>query len=204
MAKVRHRTFNADRFLDKFQGQETILRDYAGLWDGRLDVETTSLDVPRFKAGVGHEYLVRKVRDSLGAFFGEDIEFFAPGEGLSISGVQPDLLAGLRRLDVPSGFRMAVEVSSKNKARYEASKALEIAGLGQIDLVVLVAKTKTHRRDIERMLKKLEKEKGIKGGLTDGDAQKGATHSHGTRGRIVALDFETCVKGGYDWSWVME
>jgi hypothetical protein len=49
MAKVRHRTFNADRFLDKFQGQETILRDYAGLWDGRLDVETTSLDVPRFK-----------------------------------------------------------------------------------------------------------------------------------------------------------
>ena len=53
MGKLKHRTFNADRFLDKFQGQEIILRSFVGLWDGRLGLDTTSLDVPHFK-----EYLV--------------------------------------------------------------------------------------------------------------------------------------------------
>ncbi len=53
MGKLKHRTFNADRFLDKFQGQEVILRSFVGLWDGRLGLDTTSLDVPHFK-----EYLV--------------------------------------------------------------------------------------------------------------------------------------------------
>ena len=46
MGKLKHRTFNADRFLDKFQGQEVILRSFVGLWDGRLGLDTTSLDVP--------------------------------------------------------------------------------------------------------------------------------------------------------------
>ncbi len=53
MGKLKHRTFNADRFLDKFQGQEVILRSFVGLWDGRLGLDITSLDVPHFK-----EYLV--------------------------------------------------------------------------------------------------------------------------------------------------
>jgi len=53
MGKLKHRTFNADRFLDKFQGQEIILRSFVGLWDGRLGLDITSLDVPHFK-----EYLV--------------------------------------------------------------------------------------------------------------------------------------------------
>ena len=53
MGKLKHRTFNADRFLDKFQGREVILRSFVGLWDGRLGLDTTSLDVPHFK-----EYLV--------------------------------------------------------------------------------------------------------------------------------------------------
>lgn len=53
MGKLKHRTFNADRFLDKFQGQEIILRSFVGLWDGRLGLDTTSLDVPHFK-----DYLV--------------------------------------------------------------------------------------------------------------------------------------------------
>jgi len=49
MGKLKHRTFNADRFLDKFQGQEAILRNFVGLWDGRLGLDAASLDVPRFK-----------------------------------------------------------------------------------------------------------------------------------------------------------
>lgn len=171
---------------------------------GKNWAQALGLEVPRFKSGVGHEYMVRQVRDSLGGFFGEDIQFFAPGEGLVICGVQPDLLAGLRRSDVKSGFRMAIEISSQNKAKYEARKALEMADLGQIDLVVLVAKTRTHRRDIERMLGKLAKEEGGNGGLLDDNARKRKTHLQETRGRIVALDFETCASSDYDWSWVVE
>ncbi|RLC09438.1 MAG: hypothetical protein DRH43_08295 [Deltaproteobacteria bacterium] len=49
MGKLKHRTFNADRFLDKFQGQEDILRSFVGLWDGRLVIDVASLDVPLFK-----------------------------------------------------------------------------------------------------------------------------------------------------------
>lgn len=53
MGKLKHRTFNADRFLDKLQGQEIILRRFVELWNGRLGLEPSSLDVPLFK-----DYLV--------------------------------------------------------------------------------------------------------------------------------------------------
>jgi len=45
----KHRTFNADRFLDKFQGNESILRGYVGIWNGRLDLDISNLDIPKFK-----------------------------------------------------------------------------------------------------------------------------------------------------------
>ena len=45
----KHRTFNADRFLDKFQGREPLIRAYVGIWDGRLELDGAKLDVPRFK-----------------------------------------------------------------------------------------------------------------------------------------------------------
>ncbi len=46
---AKHRAFNADRFLDKFEGQEGILCSYAGIWNGGLLVDAASLDVQRFK-----------------------------------------------------------------------------------------------------------------------------------------------------------
>lgn len=45
----KHRTFNADRFLDKFQGWEPLIRGYVGIWDDRLDLDGATLDVPGFK-----------------------------------------------------------------------------------------------------------------------------------------------------------
>jgi hypothetical protein len=45
----KHRTFNAYRFLDKFQGRESILRGYVGIWNGRLEVDIVNLDIPKFK-----------------------------------------------------------------------------------------------------------------------------------------------------------
>jgi hypothetical protein len=46
---AKHRAFNADRFLDKFQGREELLRTYAELWGEGLEVEISALDVPSFK-----------------------------------------------------------------------------------------------------------------------------------------------------------
>jgi len=46
---AKHRIFNADRYLDKFQGFESLLRDFVGLWDDLLDIDAAALDVPRFK-----------------------------------------------------------------------------------------------------------------------------------------------------------
>lgn len=46
---AKHRRFNADRFLDKFQGREVLLRNYVGLWDGRLELDGAKLDVPKLK-----------------------------------------------------------------------------------------------------------------------------------------------------------
>lgn len=43
---AKHRTFNCDKFLDKFHGQEPLLRDFVALWRERLslDVETFTID----------------------------------------------------------------------------------------------------------------------------------------------------------------
>jgi hypothetical protein len=41
--------FNADRFLDKFIGRESLIRDYCRLWRRRLQLNVRKLDVPTFK-----------------------------------------------------------------------------------------------------------------------------------------------------------
>ncbi|HOK48127.1 MAG TPA: hypothetical protein PLK67_19420, partial [Bryobacteraceae bacterium] len=48
-AMAKHRAFNADRFLDKFEGQEDLLRSYASIWNDGLQVDADSLDVQSFK-----------------------------------------------------------------------------------------------------------------------------------------------------------
>ena len=46
---VKHRAFNGDRFLDKFQGSERILGNYVGIWGSGLDDTPTSVDLASFK-----------------------------------------------------------------------------------------------------------------------------------------------------------
>jgi len=46
---ARHRVFNADRFLDKFQGFEQLLRDFVGVWEDRLEIDSSGLDVAELK-----------------------------------------------------------------------------------------------------------------------------------------------------------
>jgi hypothetical protein len=46
---ARHRKFNVDRFTDKFQGREGILRTYVAQWGGNPGAWVDGLDVPTFK-----------------------------------------------------------------------------------------------------------------------------------------------------------
>jgi hypothetical protein len=46
---VKHRIFNADRYLDKFQGFENLLRDYCRLWPRKLGLNIAKLDIDQFK-----------------------------------------------------------------------------------------------------------------------------------------------------------
>lgn len=46
---MKHRTFNADRFLDKFEGSESLLQNYVSLMNGHLPIQAKSLDVTKFK-----------------------------------------------------------------------------------------------------------------------------------------------------------
>jgi len=46
---ARHRKFNVDRFLDRLQGHEDIIRAFVGRWDGRLGLDAGRIDVPVFR-----------------------------------------------------------------------------------------------------------------------------------------------------------
>lgn len=204
-------------------GSKTVL--YMPTDKGRRWAESLGIEVPRFKSGVGHEYMLRRVKDSLGGFFGEEIEFFSAGESLGISGIQPDLLAGMHRSEVESGWRMVVQISRTNKARYEVDRAVDLSRIAQIDLVVIVAKNKGHRRDILRKMKEGSSKEGLfarNGGQSgQGDSADASDAVRGNHGQgaenpkepethfqkgtapIQVVDFETSVSDAYDWGWVV-
>ena len=46
---ARHRAFNIDRYLDKFQGHEDLLKSFCRLWGRKLGLNIASLTVPAFK-----------------------------------------------------------------------------------------------------------------------------------------------------------
>ena len=56
-----------DRFLDKFQGHEALIKKYVAKWGNRLKVSAEKLDVPGFKdflingAGAGMDELVESL-----------------------------------------------------------------------------------------------------------------------------------------------
>lgn len=46
---AKHRTFNADRFLDKLENHEHLLRAFLAPWSGQLDLKVDGLTIPKFK-----------------------------------------------------------------------------------------------------------------------------------------------------------
>jgi hypothetical protein len=51
---AKHRTFNADKFLDKLEHHEHLLQAFVGMWRDRIDLEIDGLTIARFK-----EWLVK-------------------------------------------------------------------------------------------------------------------------------------------------
>jgi len=185
---------------------------YVATEKGKRWARSMGLNVAEFKSGVGHEYMVRKVRESLEGFF-EDVEFLSAGESLGVIGIQPDLLAGMRGPGVDSGWRMAIQVSSTSKSDYEVDRAIQLAGIAQLDLVVIVARDKTSRKTIEKKLMERAESEGLlwrdKGERKDAQKkrEKGLqkeAHVRERAGRIETVDFETCASRDYDWGWVIE
>lgn len=118
-AMARHRAFNADRFLDKFEGQEDLLRSYAGLWNGGLLVDAASLDVESFK-----EFIVNGDGDRKDEF----MEGLYRAYDLSNERGHEDLAASCRDLgyDPDPGGVLPVECLSL-KVRTENEEAFNLA-----------------------------------------------------------------------------
>ena len=116
---ARHRAFNADRFLDKFEGQEDLLRSYAGLWNGGLLVDAASLDVESFK-----EFIVNGDGDRKDEF----MEGLYRAYDLSNERGHEDLAASCRDLgyDPDPGGVLPVECLSL-KVRTENEEAFNLA-----------------------------------------------------------------------------
>jgi hypothetical protein len=202
------------------------LRLYVPTAKGKEWAASLGLKVPQYKSDVDHEFMAVHIREALERSF-EGIEFFDAGKGLGIAGLQPDLLARMRGHGMDSGWRMAVQISSTNKSAYEADRAIELAEIGQIDLVVVVAGNKGSRKAIERRLREsmekkglLWQEEGTRKGRPDHQDDRGhggagggsggsnggerETHVHGRAGRIEITDFESAVNPAYNWAWVIE
>ena len=116
---VKHRAFNGDRFLDKFQGQEAILAAYVESWGTGLDVDAADLDITGFK-----QFLLT----GTGSLKNEFMEGLYRAYDLATDRGYEDLIAACRDLKYcpdPSG-RLPVECLSL-KVRTENEAAFNLA-----------------------------------------------------------------------------
>jgi hypothetical protein len=155
------------------------------------------LPVYVYKSGVGHEMMLRKIREALGKF-STRVSFISESEGLGEAcRVQPDLLVRIRASDGDTSRRVAIQINCTNRAEYEVRRALELCEVSQIDMVIVIAKNKRAKEALER---KLEELRTI---LTGASGGKSPDKDAFVRDRVKIEDFETCVGAAYDWSWVI-
>lgn len=116
---AKHRKFNADRFLDKFQGREQLLRAYVAQWDGHLPLSIAALDVPVLK-----EFLANGDGDGKDAM----MEGLYRAHDLSSERGQEDLIAACRDFDIDPdpGGQLPVECLSL-KVLTENEQAFDLA-----------------------------------------------------------------------------
>ena len=134
------------------------------------------------KGGAIHRVLVHYAKLSLDSCFA-DLLLTETGAAATVDDVQvqPDIVAVH-----PSGKRLAVQCCVRNKPDYEAdriNRLLRLTGIDpeqpdRLEKVVCLAVNKTHRRNVEKAVRKQA------GSLPDS---------------LVMLDFDELVKG-YEWS----
>ncbi|MEX0678371.1 MAG: hypothetical protein WD063_14920 [Pirellulales bacterium] len=61
----KHRVFNGDRFLDKFQGHEELLKGYCRLWGRRLNLAISTIEIPGFKKWLSDDNSHSDAKDEL-------------------------------------------------------------------------------------------------------------------------------------------
>lgn len=143
---IKHRVLSPDSFVDKFQGNEHLLRDFVRLWGDGLNAKAAALDVPGFKKLVdegdgdrrdefleelhrvydlcterGHEDLVAACRDSS----------YEPDP----DGALPVELLSLRvRTENEDAFNLAYDRCTLRQAQrfsiYQGKKGLAITNIG--------------------------------------------------------------------------
>jgi len=151
--------------------------------------EKAGFTVYRYKGSIAHEVMVKRVKGAL-ENYSKDITVICEGEALGKSGVQPDMIVMVKDREGDTSRRVAVQLSYENKPDYEARRAFELCGIEQIDMVVLVAKNKKSSGSLERAVTRLNQ-----GSLFE-DRKHPAVP-------VRIIDFETCVKPDYDWSWIL-
>jgi hypothetical protein len=170
------------------------------------------LPVYVYKSGVGHEMMLRKVREALGKF-STRVSFISESEGLGeVCRVQPDLLVRIRASDGDTSRRVAIQINCTNRAEYEVRRALELCEVSQIDMVIVIAKNKRAKEALERKLEELRTiQTGASGGKSpdkelpnkESPDKESADKNAFARDRVKIEDFETCVGAAYNWSWVI-
>jgi hypothetical protein len=116
---AKHRAFNADRFIDKFQGHEEILRAYLSLWNGGLAFDADLMDVANFK-----NYLIAGEGDRKDEF----MDGLCRAYDLSTERGHEDLVASCRdhTYEPDPGGELPVECLSL-KVRTENEEAFNLA-----------------------------------------------------------------------------
>jgi len=150
--------------------------------------QNAGFEVYRYKGSLVHEIMVKKVKSALEGF-SPDISVISEGEALGGTGIQPDMIVMAGGSGGDTSRRIAVQISYENKPGYEAQRAAGLSAIGQIDLVVIVAKNKKSCAAIENAVLKL------------GQGSLFGSAAHQAAG-IRIIDFDSCIRPGYEWNWI--
>ncbi len=156
------------------------LQLYVPTAKGKAWAKSHGVEVHSYKSGVGHEFILRRVRQALGTAL-RRATFVSAGESIGLPGVQPDAVARLKGGRDGADRVVAIQVCVSSKPADEAEKALQLAAFEPVDVVVLVGKNKFTAAALERAVTRA---------CAEADRPAG----------LVVLDFETCTEPDFDWA----
>lgn len=113
------------------------------------------------KGGAVHAFCLKRVVEVFGAAV-PGTSFRKSGLSRITGGVQPDTLARLR-----DGTTVAIQISHKNQAGYEARRLLDLCDVRAVDRVASVASSRAGQERIEKELKRMCRDSAGSGELPE-------------------------------------